>query len=380
MMASRPWYGLDPATLVPGVDDTFTSSRGHKLATRSWLPPPREGENGPAIPLGVIQFCHGYGQRVTNDEQYDMLADRFCRIGFACHGIDCYGHGSSPGKRCLIMNFDHIIEDNLMYHEQLVRHYSRLVDQNAEASNSEESNDTPRTPARIPYFLMGESMGGATAVLMATDGSAQFDGIILTAPMIDIDPELVPPKVVVSVITWMSKCWPAAKLVPGPPDQEFVRSVYRDPEKIQRALSDPGRYTAKTRLQTALCLQAACFLVQERMHTMTTPLLLIHGDEDKVTSPDSSRRAFVTAASSDKTFVSVAKSLHCVWWNSSAVTQALFGLVTGWLVRRATTTDPIREVGEVVIRTSDDPTGGAENSPGASDSEVTLESVSVNIL
>ena len=42
-------------------------------------------------------------------------------------------------------------------------------------------------PDRLPFFILGCSMGGATACLLASDGSARFDGVILIAPMCGFD-------------------------------------------------------------------------------------------------------------------------------------------------------------------------------------------------
>ena len=43
-------------------------------------------------------------------------------------------------------------------------------------------------PASLPFFVYGESMGGAAAILAAHSGRFCFDGVLLRAPMVGIDP------------------------------------------------------------------------------------------------------------------------------------------------------------------------------------------------
>lgn len=109
-MSEKPvWYAFDNSAFVPGVTGEFTSPRGIKVATKSWAPPAEAlAEDG--RPVGAVLFCHGFvrplahpgvrcvdcthpllppcvqGHRVTDDEMYDLVADKLCRAGFACYG------------------------------------------------------------------------------------------------------------------------------------------------------------------------------------------------------------------------------------------------------------------------------------------------------
>jgi alpha-beta hydrolase superfamily lysophospholipase len=67
----------------------------------------------------------------------------------------------------------------------------------------------------LPFFVMGESMGGAVAILAAHTRAFPFDGVVLRAPMCGIDEGLVPPSCVVAVLDRMGRCCPAAPIVPG---------------------------------------------------------------------------------------------------------------------------------------------------------------------
>ena len=45
----------------------------------------------------------------------------------------------------------------------------------------------PASGADLPFFLHGESMGGAVAILAAASGRFGFDGAVLVAPMCALD-------------------------------------------------------------------------------------------------------------------------------------------------------------------------------------------------
>jgi hypothetical protein len=110
---------------VKGVEGTFENGSGQRLVTKSWpAVTPVTDANPVPIPAAIIVFCHGYvrarsrrmlravcgvcrlqrthapplphvvvaavlsrqGHRVTDDEEYDYVADAYCRAGVACHG------------------------------------------------------------------------------------------------------------------------------------------------------------------------------------------------------------------------------------------------------------------------------------------------------
>ena len=105
---SKPWYGLDDAGFIPGVETVFTNSRGLALAAKGWtpvvdhpvdrlpvtaVPASDQGATGagtgaadgtpppstpattvglPPLPRGVIVVCHGY-VRVTPPTDFQTL-------------------------------------------------------------------------------------------------------------------------------------------------------------------------------------------------------------------------------------------------------------------------------------------------------------------
>jgi pimeloyl-ACP methyl ester carboxylesterase len=116
--------------------------------------------------------------------------------------------GKSEGlPRALIRNFEHFVDDVLDYAQQLRQHYGevlqarraflgrRLADVDpgeggggpadpVTVAAAEELSRLPATANDIPFFLWGESFGGALSVLAAARSPVPFSGLILQAPLL----------------------------------------------------------------------------------------------------------------------------------------------------------------------------------------------------
>jgi acylglycerol lipase len=112
-------------------------------------------------------MCHGVAEHI---ERYDPLASILAGNGFLVVGHDHVGHGKSEGIRVDIQDFNFYVRD-VLQHIHMVK------------------DEFPN----IPLFLFGHSMGGAVAILTALEESALFSGVLLSAPMIKLDPEQTTP-------------------------------------------------------------------------------------------------------------------------------------------------------------------------------------------
>ena len=138
---------VDP---MKSAGDVLVMKDGTKLALRSWIP---EGDV-----RAVIVALHGindYGGAYAIPGPY--LAGR----GIAVYACDQRGYGASPG-RGLWPGSDTLALD--------AREAVRLIGE--------------RHPG-LPIYLLGESMGGAVAILAAAEGKAPgVHGLILVAPAV----------------------------------------------------------------------------------------------------------------------------------------------------------------------------------------------------
>ena len=107
--------------------------------------------------------------------------------GYNCHGLDAIGHGRSPGLPSYVPNMSFIVNDITDYTLQLQRQYAAPAP--AASESKEPDAGAPEAAAHtVPFFILGESMGGALTALVIAEGRVKFAGAVLVAPMCGIDP------------------------------------------------------------------------------------------------------------------------------------------------------------------------------------------------
>ncbi|HEY4251210.1 MAG TPA: alpha/beta fold hydrolase [Roseomonas sp.] len=140
-----------PPRLTPAVDgDHLVMADGALLPLRRWLP---EG-----APRAVILGLHGFGEYARSF--LEDAAPLFTGQGVALYGIDQRGFGAAPNHGFWAGT-------------------ETLVADAATACALLRA----RHPG-VPLVLMGESMGGAVAMVAAAGGGLAADGLVLLAPAI----------------------------------------------------------------------------------------------------------------------------------------------------------------------------------------------------
>lgn len=141
-------YIPDSAT-QPSLSKTqFTTADNVALPYRAWLPKSK--------PKAVIVALHGFNDY---SHGFELAGEYFRKRGIALYAYDQRGFGASPQAGIWAG------EENLTHDASA---FTALIKQ--------------RHP-RAPLFVMGESMGGAVAVLAASQNALpQVKGLILVAP------------------------------------------------------------------------------------------------------------------------------------------------------------------------------------------------------
>jgi alpha-beta hydrolase superfamily lysophospholipase len=214
-----------------------------------------------------VVIVHGFG------EHYELYAEARTFLeggGLGVYGEDLKGHGRDPGRRGHIESW-----------ADYRSHVDRMVD-----------SALQRAPGN-PVFLLGNSMGGLIAAEYALHHGDRIAGLILLSPAvgkIGIHPILL------RLSRLLSRIWPTFTLKSG-----IERSrLTRDPAAIARLDADPLVHSLGTaRLGTEV--QDAIVRVRHEAPDLTRPLLLLQGEADRVTSPESSHEFFTTTGSPDKT-------------------------------------------------------------------------------
>ncbi|KAL6187966.1 hypothetical protein ACLB2K_039361 [Fragaria x ananassa] len=259
---TEEWYGRN--------------SRGMEIFCKCWLPKPVDQVKA------ALCFCHGYGSTCTFF--FEGIARRIAQSGYAVYAVDYPGFGLSEGLHGYISDFDELVDD--------------VIEQFTSIKGRSEVKG-------LPFFIMGESMGGAVALKIHLKEPDKWDGVILVAPMYDV----MPPAIVLKLLAFMSEVLPQAKLLP---QKDITHLSYREPEKRKTAGYNVISYKDQMRSRTAVELLKATSDIEMHLDKVSSPLLILHGEADTVTDPLVSQLLYEKASSKDKTLKLYQDAYHCI--------------------------------------------------------------------
>ncbi|KAK7344428.1 hypothetical protein VNO77_14009 [Canavalia gladiata] len=277
------------------------NSRGLQIFTCKWLPI--------SSPKCLVFLCHGYGVECSTfmRESGEKLASE----GYAVFGIDYEGHGRSGGVRCLITKFENIVNDC----EEYFKSICELREYKGKAK-----------------FLYGDSMGGTVCLLLHKKDPSFWDGAVLVAPMCKISEKIKPNQVVVNILTKMGAVIPSWKIVPT---KDVIGSAFKDQTKRESIRNNKLIYQDKPRLKTALEIMRVCISLQNFLHEVTLPFLILQGEKDTVTDPETSKELYKKASSTDKTIKLYIGMCHGITTGETDANIALvFADILAWLGKR----------------------------------------------
>lgn len=280
---------------VPGVaraESTFTGASGLELYAQSWRP---------AAPRAVLVVVHGLKD---HSARYEALAQRMVREGFAVHGLDLRGHGRSPGERSQVAAIADYVADLTIFVERV-----------------------KQAEPGLPVFLFGHSMGGAIATTFVLEHPDAAQGLVLSAAALQLGPEVSPGLVrVTRKLGRKHPTWRVLKLKPKyfSHDAAVVAAV-----KGGDPLVDPKKIPAST----AAALIDAIERIQADAKDLRLPLLVLHGEADRITPPAGSRAVHERATSGDKTLKIYPGDFHDLL--SEPDRAQILEDIAGWLVARA---------------------------------------------
>ena len=245
---------------MPTLEQNYLAATdGHNVFYRSSIP---------KHPQAHIIIIHGYGE---HGGRYQHVMQHLAGKGFACFTPDHRGHGKSAKRLGFIKRIERIIQDIYELKELITKDYSART-----------------------IFLFGHSMGALLTLNYLIAHPSEIQGAALIAPMIII-PDYISP--VLKALTGL-----ISALFPTLPVQNFdTAETTRDPEIIAAANKDPLNYHGKIRARTGAEMMKSMEYVNAHLDSITTPLLIMQGSEDKILPIESSGRVYRLVSSQDKT-------------------------------------------------------------------------------
>ncbi|PKA65295.1 hypothetical protein AXF42_Ash005628 [Apostasia shenzhenica] len=278
------------------------NSRGVEIFTKSWL-------LANSVIKALVFFCHGYGDTCTFF--FEGIARRIASSGYGVFAMDYPGFGLSEGLHGYIPSFDGLVND-------VIEQFSKV-------------KENPHYKS-LPSFLFGQSMGGAVALKMNLKQPEAWDGAILVAPMCKIADDVIPPWLVVQLLIGLAKLLPKEKLVPR---KDLAEMAFKDKKKKEQTSYNVICYKDKPRLRTAVELLQTTQEVERRLEEISLPLLILHGEADKVTDPSISGALYEKAKSSDKKLLLYEDACHSLLeGESNEMIFRVLGDIISWLDER----------------------------------------------
>lgn len=236
-----------------------SAAAGAALHVTHWLP---EGS-----PQAVVLLAHGYAEHAG---RYAYVAKRLTDAGYAVYAVDHWGHGRSDGEGGFVPRFSVFLDG--------MRELLTLVEVN--------HPDTPR-------LLLGHSMGGLIATLFLIERQQAFVAAALSGPA--IVPAEPPSRFTVWISRFLSRFFPRLGVL-----SLDATGVSRDPAVVAAYQADPLVYNGKIGARLGKEFMDAMALAQAEAPKIRLPILIQHGETDRLTAPAGSRFLFANVASTDK--------------------------------------------------------------------------------
>ena len=245
-----------------------------------------------------ILLAHGFAEYAERYvAHYHQLVPKLNAAGFDVFAFDQRGHGRSPGARG--------VED---MRETVADHRA------ARAALQDK-----------PLFLFGHSLGGLITAASAAEDQSGIAGIILSAPAL----LLSAPAHLRAIAGALAFVAPSARLVP-PLD---IDGLSRIPEEVAAYRADPMISDTRVPAKTGATAIAVAEAAWSRYPHLNLPALVLHGEQDRATNPEGSKRFAGMIASADKRLVLYPDGRHELL--NDLDRDAAMDVILNWLQDRA---------------------------------------------
>ncbi|MFG1934194.1 alpha/beta hydrolase [Mycobacterium sp. NPDC048908] len=217
-------------------------------------------------PTGVVVLAHGYAEHAR---RYDHVAQRFGEPGLLTYALDHRGHGRSGGKRVYLRDMSEYTAD-----------FHTLV--------GIAAADHPG----LKRIVLGHSMGGGIVFAYGVEHPQDYAAMVLSGPAVDASDAVSP------VMVFAAKL--LGRIAPGLPVEQLpTDAVSRDPEVVAAYNADPMVHHGKLPAGIGRALIGVGETMPQRAGALTAPLLVVHGEQDKLIPVEGSKRLVECVGSAD---------------------------------------------------------------------------------
>jgi alpha-beta hydrolase superfamily lysophospholipase len=247
-----------PCMSVTRTERSFDGVGGVRIVYDTWTPeqPPR----------GVVVLAHGFGEHAR---RYDHVAARFGDAGLLTYALDHRGHGRSGGKRVYLRDMAEYTGD-----------FHTLA-----GIAAAEHPDLPR-------IVLGHSMGGAVVFAYGTDHPGDYTAMVLSGPAVAAQEGQPAVKIAAAKVL--------GRIAPGLPVENLpADAVSRDPQVVAAYEADPLVHHGRLPTGIGRALIELGESMPRRAGALTAPLLVVHGEADRLVGVGGSRHLVECVGSSD---------------------------------------------------------------------------------
>ena len=249
-----------------------------------------------AAARGEVVLVHGFGE---HSGRYAALTEHLLANGYAVTAYDQRGHGLSDGLPGHIEDFSEYDED-----------LDRVV-----------ALTRSRAHGR-PLFIIGHSMGGLVTLRFLARKAVDVAGAITSAPLIAVAVPVPAHKLLIARLGL--RFAPRRRL-----DNEINPAhLSRDPEVGKAYAADPHVHRKVSPKWFAEATRAMAEL-QEWAGQIRTPILVMHGTDDRLASVEATKALFARIGSADKELAIYEGYYHELF--NEPEKQKLYERVTAWL-------------------------------------------------
>lgn len=268
----------------------FEGMEGVQLYSQFWMPE--------VSPRAILAIIHGVGEHCG---RYMNVVDHMVSNQVAVCGYDNRGHGKSPGQR------GHI--DSWLEYRIDLRNFLTMIKEHQSGCS---------------IFLMGHSMGALIVLEFILSGAEKFSGVILSGT--PIDPVAVTKPHLVLLAQILSRVFPRFTV-----NIDLDRNALsRIPSVVKAYEEDPLTHsTVSVRWGTEAL--SALNLVKMQVGNINIPILMIHGEADRLNLAKGAKKFFDQIQHKDKEYIGYPASYHEVY--NDLDYEKMLGDLLNWIIR-----------------------------------------------